>query len=121
MALDLITFQGPAAAEVKERSNVVVRALFNDQRAYAKVQPTNVYYRLDDEGSGQMLQDWTSVTPPVLPTNYVDIALTPEQNRILFESRGVERKTLTVMTDRGLSTQFVGSYTYSVRNLGWPQ
>lgn len=117
MALDLITFKGPA--ETKEGSALTIRAAFRDGAAFANVAPTNVYYRLDDDGTGIVLVDWTVKTPPVLPINYVDITLTADQNRILREARELERKTLTVMANRGLSGQFVASYTYAVRNLGW--
>lgn len=116
MPLDLITFRGPT--EISERSSCQVTAAFRDSQAFANIAPTNVYYRLDDEG-GCVLVDWTSATPPTLPDNDVAIALTAEQNRILNDSLGLERKTLTVMTDRGLATQFVASYTYGVKNLGW--
>lgn len=116
--LDLITFKA-ASNKIKERSALAVRALFQDSAAYAGVQPTNVYYRLDDNGSGVVLLDWTPVTPPVLPNNFVDLVLTAEQNRILYTARQFEQKTLTVMTDRGLATQFVAAWPYQVDNLGW--
>ena len=115
--LDLITFKGPY--ELRERSAGTIRAMFRDTAALAGVQPTNVYYRIDDEGTGRVVADWTPVTPPVDPDAFVDIVVTPEQNRIERESVELERKTLTVMTDRGLATQFVGSYVFAVRNLGW--
>lgn len=115
--LDLITFRGPDF--VNERASAAVVAAFRDSEEFTNQQPTNVYYRLDDE-SGVNLIDWTSVTAPVDPANSVSIVLTPEQNRILNEAREVERKFLSVMTDRGLATQFVGSFVYKVRNMGWP-
>lgn len=118
MALDLITFKG--AAEVREGTAATIRAAFRDAAAFANIAPTNVYYRLDDDGTGIVLIDWTVKTPPVLPINYVDISISAELNRIQHEARGLERKTLTVMANRGLATQFVASYTYAVRNLGWP-
>lgn len=117
MALDLITFSG--RSDVKERSSLTIRAAFRDSQALANIVPTNIFYRLDDDGSGIVLLDWTAKAVPVLPINYVDIAITADQNRILYESRELERRTLSVMTDRGLATQCVGSYTYAVRNLGW--
>lgn len=113
--LDLITFAGKD--EVNERSALSVRVSFNDSDARAKAVPSNIYYRVDDDGTGCNLADWTPVTPvPVLPTNYVDIVVTPEQNRVLRESVVLERKTLTVMVDRDLATQTVNAYTYGVRN-----
>lgn len=115
--LDLITFTGPY--EMRERSAATIRARFRDQAEREGVQPTNVYYHLGDDGTGLVLADWTPVTPPVDPDAHVDIVITPEQNRIVRDSCELERKTLSVMTDRGLATQFVGSYTFAVRNLGW--
>lgn len=117
MALDLITFKGPV--EVNERTAMTVRASFRDSEGFAGVQPSNVYYRLDDLGSGIILQDWTPLAAPVLPDNFVDVPLTAENNRILFSARDLERKQLSVMADRGLATQFVASFQYQVRNLGW--
>jgi hypothetical protein len=117
MALDLITFSGPY--EVRERSAAVIRASFRDQAARAGVVPTNAYYRLDDDGTGLVLVDWTPLTMPVLPINYVDIAITGENNRTVISARELERKTLSVMANRGLAAQFVASYCYATRNLGW--
>lgn len=115
--LDLITFKGPS--EARERSAITIRAAFRDASALVNVAPTNIYYRLDDDSSGIVLADWTVKTPPTLPTNYVDIVITPEQMRCLNESRELERKTLSVMANRGLATQFVASYTFAMRNLAW--
>lgn len=117
MGLDLISFTGPDP--IKERSASTVTARFNDSAAFAGVQPTNVYYRLDDDGTGVVLQDWTSVPPPIAPANSVAIALTADNNRIINSARDLERRTLTVMANRGLANQFVGSVGYVVRNLGW--
>jgi hypothetical protein len=117
--LDLITFQGPY--ERRERSAATFTVKFHDQGAHDGATPTNVYYRLDDDGTGIVVADWTAVTLPedIDDEHEVDITITPEQNRILRESCELERKTLTVMADRGLATQFVASYTFAVRNLGW--
>ena len=117
MGLDLITFKGNT--EIRERAALTLRVFFRDSAAFSDAAPTNVYYRLDDDGSGITLADWTAVAAPVLPTNYVDITLTPEQNRVVNDTRQLERKTISVMADRGLATQQVADYTYAVRNLGW--
>lgn len=112
--LDLITFAGPL--EVRERSSASITVSFRDQAALATIVPTNVYYRLDDE-TGLVLLDWTNKAPPLAA---VVLAITAEQNRNVTPARGIERKTLSVMADRGLATQFAASFEYVVRNLGWP-
>lgn len=112
MALDLITFAGPT--EITERSSTTITARFRDKAAFADQTPTNVYWRLDDE-AGCQIADWTSVTPGTS----VAIAVTGEQNANLNCARQVERKTLTVMADRGLATQFASSFSYGVRNQSW--
>jgi hypothetical protein len=112
MALDQIVFSG--LRQVNERSALTVTARFRDRAAVADVTPTNVYWRLDDE-NGCQLADWTSVTP----ASQVSIAVPAEQNRILNCTKPVEQRTLTVMADRGLATQFTVAYYYSVRNLPW--
>ena len=118
MALDLIYFK-TTSDDIRERSANTIRAAFRDQSTKTNVVPTNIFYRLDDDGTGQVLLDWTSKAVPTLPINYVDIVMTGEQNRILIDARETERKTLSVMVNRGLATQFVASFSYSVRNLGW--
>lgn len=117
MALDQITFKG--VTEIRERSSTTIRAGFRDSQNFVNVAPLNISYRLDDDSSGLVLVDWTSKAIPVLPINYVDIALTADQCRIVNPALSFERKTITVMADRGLATQFVGSYTFAVRNLAW--
>lgn len=112
MALDLITFRGPV--EITERSSATVTARFRDQAAFADTTPTNVYWRLDDE-SGCEIAGWTSVTPG----ESVSIAVSAEQNANRNCARQVERKTLTVMADRGLATQFAAAFAYAVRNQAW--
>lgn len=109
---DRVTFVGPY--ETRERSAATFTV--TTREGDALFEPTNLYYRLDDAGTGIMLADWT---PAELAGHVADIAITPEQNRIVRESQELERKTLSVMVDRGLDTQFVASYTYAVRNLGW--
>lgn len=110
--MDLIAFRGPT--EITERSSAVFTAKFRDSEAFTDETPTNVYWRLDDE-SGCQIADWTSATPG----EQVSINISGDQNAIRNCARQVERKTLTVMADRGLSTQFAQSFGYGVRNQAW--
>lgn len=112
MATDQIAIVGPV--ELIERSSGNLTAYFRDSQAQAAATPTNVYWRLDDE-SGCEIKGWTAGTPDTS----LAIAVAAEENAIRNDAREVERKILTVMTDRGLPTQFANSFSYAVRNLGW--
>jgi hypothetical protein len=112
MAADLITFSG--SRKTNERNAITITARFRNVASQADVAPTNVYYRLDAE-DGCQIADWTSATPGTT----VDIMITAEQNKILNCLYPIEAKILTVMADKGLSTQFANSWRYEVKNLPW--
>jgi hypothetical protein len=109
MSTTAIYFSTPTR-KINERSSMVIVARFRDRSAGTDVTPTNVKYRLDGE-CGEIL-GWTSLTPGTTAT----ITLTPAQTAILENSRALETKTLSVAADYGLSTQFINSMTFQVRN-----
>lgn len=96
--------------KVNERSSMVIVARFRDRATGSDVTPTNCQYRLDGE-YGEIL-GWTSLTPGTTAT----ITLTPAQTAILEDSRTLETKTLSVAADYGLSTQYIDSMDFQVRN-----
>jgi hypothetical protein len=108
-AANAIYFSTPTR-KVNERSSMVIVARFQDRATNTDVTPTNCKYRLDGE-CGEIL-GWTSLTPGTTAT----ITLTPAQTAILQDSRALETKTLSVAADYGLSTQFIESMTFQVRN-----
>jgi hypothetical protein len=97
----------------KERSQFVVGVRFRDRSADDEVTPTNVKYRLDCLSTGQVVLDWTSVSPG----ETVNITVTPDQNAIVSDCNAHERKQLMVAADYGLSTQFVDAIDYEITNL----
>lgn len=78
----------------------------------ADVAPTNAYYSVVDPDTGCVLLDWTSLSP----ATSITITITSSINDA---NRGVpvERRTALVMADRGLSTQYVESFDYSIAAL----
>lgn len=99
-----------ATRKVNERSSMLVTARFRDRATNLDVTPTNVRYRLDGE-CGE-ITGWTTATPGTTAA----ITLTSAQNAILNDTRTLEERTLSVAADYGLSTQFIESMTYQVRN-----
>lgn len=115
MSVSLIAFVGPYQAV--ERSSVVVTARFRDRAAMEGETPTNAYWRIDNE-DGCQVADWTQASVPAEATE-IDIAISPDLNAIMNCTKAYERRTLTVMVDRGLSTQFAAPYQFDLRNLAW--
>jgi hypothetical protein len=79
----------------------------------APVTPTTLRYRLDCRTTGREIVGWTSLTAD----DTVDITVTAAQNDIQNRSNTVERKTLTVEADTGLSTAFSDDYDFEVRRM----
>ena len=111
--VDQIAFATPTRI-VNEQSTMVVSARFRNRAAAADATtPTNVKYQITDVPSGTILTDFTTVTP----ANPVSITLSTTQTKILNDTRGQEKKRLTIVADYGLATQFLDSMTFEVRNL----
>lgn len=113
MACDQIAIQS-SQRTVKERSSLTVTASFRNRATAAAVTPTNVYYRLDDQDNC-LIRDWTSATPGTTAA----ITLSAADNAIQNGARTIEKRILSVMTDRGLSTQYADTFTYELENLPW--
>lgn len=115
MATDLIAITGPYS--LVERSAATFTAKFRDTAASAYVTPTNAYWRIDNE-DGCQVADWTALTIADSATS-ASVAVSADQNAIKNCAKDREQRALTVMTDRGLSTQFASTYLFDVRNLAW--
>lgn len=99
---------------IKEASTIIVVARFRDRATAADVIPTNVKYRLDCLTTGAELVDWTTVTPAASVT----ISIPASENEMQYADSRIERKQLTVAADFALSTQFIETLDYEVRNAG---
>lgn len=112
MAADQISFSTPKTT-VTELSSTVITVQFRNRATQAAVVPTTVKYRIDDLNNGVVVSDWTSVTP----ASSVSITVTPTQNQIYNDYNGKESRQFTVKTDDTLSTQYIDSMIYTVKNL----
>lgn len=103
-----------SARTVNEGSFLTAIAKFWDDstETWTAQIPTTIHYRLDNI-NGSQITDWTSVSAAGSAT----ITLTGTQNAIVDDCLEYETKQLTVMANRGLSTQYQDTFTYKVRNL----
>lgn len=79
----------------------------------AAVLPTTVHYQVECESSHATLVPWTSVAP----ATSVEVAVPGTLNVLRNQARRRERKVVTVVADRGLSTQYVNAIQYDIANL----
>ena len=96
--------------KVNESTHMVIVARFQDRSTGTDVIPTNCRYRLDSDTHA--IRDWTELTPG----NEVTIELTPAETAISNATRVLERKVLAVAADYGLSSVFVETMPFHVRN-----
>lgn len=112
MACDQIVFSTPKRT-VNEQSTMLIFTKYRDRSTAALVVPTTVAYRVDDLSTGIKLVDFTNVTP----ATGIFITITSAANKIQNDFLGYETKQLTVKTDAGLSTQFIETFTWDVKNI----
>lgn len=92
-----------------EASALDVTTKFRDENNALTI-PMTVRVKLTCETTGQTILDWTAITAATTVT----VSITPTQNRILNRTNAVERKTLSIEADSGLSTAIADAYTYEV-------
>lgn len=110
--IDQIVFSANAE-EIDEGSRLNVTAKFRDQTTRLDGTPTTVEWSLRDPDTCQLIQNLTSVSPGTSVT----LVTTATQNTCQYCSDR-ERREITVIIDRGLSTQFVATHLYTIRNIG---
>jgi hypothetical protein len=88
-----------------------VRVYTDTAEPWVLVTPTTLRYRIDDIETGEVIADWTTVTPASTST----VTTTGAQNTI--SGCGKARFQFTVEADHGLSTNCVSTREYIVRNL----
>lgn len=75
--------------------------------------PSTAKYRVDCLTSGNVLQDWTTLTP----ATSVNITMTHAFNAIQNQGNAKEKKQLTVSADYGTSTETRDVQTWIVKNI----
>lgn len=108
--VDTVAIQIPKP-RVKEGSAFTATAYFRASGS-ASV-PTNVYYRIDNLSTGEVMADWTSIAAAA----NVSISVTAAHDAIRSQCNSYERRQLTVDADHGLSTQVRESVSWEVENI----
>lgn len=96
-----------------ERSAFVATAYFRDRATAAADTPTSVKYRIECLTTGNVLADWTTVTP----ASSVTVPVTATHNAIQDDCNAYETKQLLVAADYGAADQHIGRRTWRVENL----
>ena len=91
--------------------NVYVKFWDDSADAWVAQTPTTIRYRVMT--GYQVVQDWTSVTPATSAT----ISMTGTINAMIDPSLDIEAKQLVVQCDEGLSTQYSGTFDWTIQNL----
>lgn len=107
---DTVAIQIPRP-RVKEGSAFTATAYFRASGAAST--PTNVYYRIDNLTTDEVIADWTSVSA----AGNVSISVTSTHNAIRDQSNRYEKLQLTVAADHGLSTQVREAAQWEVENV----
>lgn len=79
---------------LNDGSRCFVKAKFFDETGMPQI-PTSLQYRVDCETTGQLILDWTFVTPAAVVEVQIDATL----NRIINRSNTLERKVVTFMAN----------------------
>lgn len=108
--VDTVAVQIPRL-QVKEGSSFTATAYF--RAAGDASTPTNVYYRIDNLTTGEVIADWTSVST----ASNVSVSVTSTHNAIRDQSNRYERLQLTIDADHALSTQVRESVMWLVENV----
>lgn len=117
--IDQIVFTA-SSDRIAEGSRLNIDAQFRDSttRLPASPIPVTVEWALQCPDDGRMIQEFIAATPGASVT----IATTGTQNTMRGcsspSAQPSERRVLTVLADRGLGTQFLSTYCYTVTNVG---
>lgn len=109
---DQVAIQLPKTV-FNERSAFTATAYFRTRSTGAASTPTTVHYKVSNLSTGEVAQDWTSVTA----AGNVSISITGSMNKIRSGDQNSERMELLVAADKGLDTEVVGSAYYRVLNV----
>lgn len=108
--IDQIVFTA-ANDDVAEGSRLNITASFRDQVARIAATPTTVHWTLRDPDDCREIVPQTALTPGTSVT-----IVTSATNNLACRRK--ERREVTVIVDKGLTTQFVSTFLYQIRNIG---
>lgn len=110
---DQIAIQLPAT-RIDERTNLPVTARFRTRSTGADSAPTTAHYKLFNMSTRDTIKEFTSLTAAA------DISFTLDARdlKIGDPTHEMERIALTVVADKGLSTQVTKEVRFQIRNVG---
>lgn len=98
--------------EVNEKSTSYLSVTFKD-KAGAAAAPASATYRIDCITTGTAIKGDTALTP----AGTVEIAITPNENRIVTPGNARERRRVTVTATYGATDSVSDEFDYDVVNL----
>lgn len=99
---------------INEGSSGTLSIEFLDE-AGAPAVPSSISYRIDCATNDVAIRADTAIAP----ASSIDLALTPDDTRIVAQSHRVERRRVTLVATFGPGDQLTQDYEYSVRNLNY--
>jgi len=96
---------------VNEKAGCTINVVIKDENKQVVI-PDAFNYALADKDSGIVLTSGSKS-----PASSVNIAITPNQNRILDQGKPSETRVLTVVAPYDGTNQATGEYQYKVVNL----
>jgi hypothetical protein len=106
---------------LNERAGVELQTDFADSFNQPTV-PVSVHWRLDCETTGNVLRDWTEITPTVetdesgLSKVYATIDIPGSLNAIQSNRNYREKKTLWVVAGKDTEREYSETYEYWIMN-----
>lgn len=97
-----------------ERSAAWLTVSFKDKDRVLAT-PVSVTYRVDCITTGTVIRAITALTP----ASSIEIALTPDDNRIIADANQRELRRVTVKAVYGSGDEIVDQYDYAVDNLSF--
>ena len=115
--IDQIVFTA-SSDRIVEGSRLNITASFRDSVTRLAATPTTVEWGLRDPDCPREIQPLTSVTPGTSVTLVTTGTQNTLQTNVTPRRVPSVRREVTVVVDRGLSGQYVATYTYTVTNVG---
>lgn len=117
--IDQIVFSS-SNDRVQEGSRLNVTAAFRDTvtRLPSSPVPTTVEWALRCPDDGRMIQEFTTIAPGASVTLATTGTMNTFRGCSSPSARPTEGREIAVMVDRGLASQFVGKFCYTISNVG---
>lgn len=113
--MDLVSIVLPVPV-VNEGDNFTIKAYFRDRDSNTADAPSTVHYRIDCMTTGEVVQDWATVSAG----ESVAIALASDFNAIINSKNKSEIKRIIVVGDKDSTFQASAKANWTVKSLEIP-